>query len=298
MSESTSSSLPLGPGALIEAARSKKGLHIATLAAQLKVSPTRLEALEREQWDKLPDLTNARALATTVCRALGLDPAPVLAGMPRASGDELDRVTVGLNEPVRSGHALSMPRWGLFLLALAVVGVVLGIRYWPRGDAAAEPAMAAADTPVAAVEPQASEPSGNVPASASDAASLPPTPMVVAASQPVAVGAAPALAPAAQAASVVATTAAQGSPTSAAPVGDTLLEIRATAGESWVSVVDASGSSLASRLLLSGETLRLQAQAPVRLVLGNAPALSLSWRGQNQALEGYEQRRVARLELK
>jgi hypothetical protein len=34
------------------------------------------------------------------------------------------------------------------------------------------------------------------------------------------------------------------------------------------------------------------------VVLGNAPVLELRWRGQAQALEGYEQRRVAKLELK
>ena len=73
----------LSAGALIRAAREKRGLHVAALAASIKVSPRKLEALEADRYAELPDLTFTRALAHTVCRALKVDPEPVLASCRR-----------------------------------------------------------------------------------------------------------------------------------------------------------------------------------------------------------------------
>ena len=61
MSESTPESL--SAGALLRAAREKQGLHIAALAASIKVTPRKLDALEHDRWDELPDATFTRALA-------------------------------------------------------------------------------------------------------------------------------------------------------------------------------------------------------------------------------------------
>lgn len=273
---------PQGPGALLEAARRRQGLHIAALAAQLKVSPARLEALEAERWDELPDPTHARALATSVCRVLGIDAATVLAGMPRGAGAALERVSAGLNEPVREAAMLRAAslRWGL-LIALLLLLAALAFKFWPRADEAA-PLSSAVELPL--------EPAADAPAQAASPLGMPASEAAVVASQ------------------VTSPMPSQAMPLAPQPVasaarppahGEAGLELRATQGASWVSVVDAAGNSLASRLLNQGESLSLPASgAPLRLVLGNAPALELSWRGQAQPLVGYEQRRVAKLELK
>ena len=66
------------------ARRAKRtGLHVATLAAALKVPVHKLEALEADDIDALPDAVFARALAASVCRSLKIDPAPVLAKSAR-----------------------------------------------------------------------------------------------------------------------------------------------------------------------------------------------------------------------
>lgn len=271
-----------GPGALLEAARRRQGLHIAALAAQLKVSPARLEALEAERWDELPDPTHARALATSVCRVLGVDAAAVLAGMPRGAGAGLERVNVGLNEPVREhkGFRGAGLRTGL-PIALLLLLAALAFAFWPPGsDELPAPQSTAIELPA---EP--------LPDAAASGAASPQVPAV----------AAPASAanPSAQPALPAQAVDGPGPMAGAHASSGQGLELRATQGASWVSVVDAAGNNLASRLLQQGESLSLPASgAPLRLVLGNAPALELSWRGQAQALEGYEQRRVARLELK
>ena len=54
---------------MLRAARQARGLHIAALAASIKVTQRKLEALEADRYDELPDMTFTRALAKTVCRS-------------------------------------------------------------------------------------------------------------------------------------------------------------------------------------------------------------------------------------
>ena len=87
------------PGEILRTARERQGLHIAALAAAIKVSPRKLDALEHDRWDELPDATFIRALAQTVCRTLKIDAAPVLARLPRAGALPLATGSGGLNAP-------------------------------------------------------------------------------------------------------------------------------------------------------------------------------------------------------
>src|ERR1700755_2602594 len=87
-------------GAWLRNARQQRGLHIAALAVMLKVPQAKLEALEADRFDQLPHATFAPALPTAMCRALRVDPAPVLALLPRTRDREFD-VRPGLNQPFR-----------------------------------------------------------------------------------------------------------------------------------------------------------------------------------------------------
>jgi cytoskeleton protein RodZ len=304
-----------GPGARLGAARRQQGLHIAALAAQLKVPVARLEALEAERWSELPDATHARALATSVCRVLNLDAAAVLAGMPRATGAALERVSAGLNQPVRDGAGWRAPRARLWAGAVLLLVLAAALALWPRdrglgewvgawteglssGQAAERSVVPTAssqptpptlpsptDSPVAADPSGAANPSA-VPPAGSEAAPFMPA------------GTANASNPASALAAPSAVISPPGGVT-LTPHGVARLDIEAHAGASWISVVDAKGISQAARMLTQGERFTLeQPEAPLRLVLGNAPALRLSWRGQPQALDAHTAARVARLELK
>src|SRR5512139_1471230 len=88
-------------GAMLRQARQAQGMHIAVLAAATKVPQRKLEALEADRFDELPDATFTRALAQTVCRTLKTDPAPVLALLPKAPGHRLEHVAEGINAPFR-----------------------------------------------------------------------------------------------------------------------------------------------------------------------------------------------------
>lgn len=67
--------------------------------------------------------------------------------------------------------------------------------------------------------------------------------------------------------------------------------------ECWVDVVDATGKRLVFGSRQAGEELNVRGMAPVKVLLGNAAAATLSFNGEAIDLSGYPTGRVARLTL-
>lgn len=290
-------------GALLRAARERRGLHIAALAAAIKVAPRKLDALENDRWHELPDANFTRALAQTVCRSLKIDARPVLDLLPPAEAAALESRAGSLNEPFREHGGRDDGGWAAqavrpmvvaaALLMAAAIAVYLAPAAWWSSDkvpvaapAPASAATAAASAPAAAASAGAAEPApAAAPAAASadmqaSAAAAPPR---MSAPMPSAAAAA-ALAPAAAVASA------------AAPAAGALV-LRASAA-SWMDVRDARGRVLLSRTLQPGEVVGLDGEAPLRLVVGNAASTEVVFRGQPVPLGPHTRDTVARLELK
>ena len=73
---------PATAGSLLRGAREAAGIHIEALAVALKVPVSKLEALEADKYEALLDTVFVRALASSVCRTLKLDPVQVLSLLP------------------------------------------------------------------------------------------------------------------------------------------------------------------------------------------------------------------------
>jgi len=305
MSDSIDAASPASSaGALLRHARQAQGLHIAALAAAIKVTPRKLELLESDQFDQLPDATFTRALAQTVCRALKIDAAPVLALLPRAGGQRLEQVGSGLNAPFRDRPGRMAPNeWAmlgnptLWIAVLLVVGALvvylMPAKWLPTaarnaigsgaGAASAPATAASAGTTIS--ETIVAAPTGTGAASAavsSDA--FPP-------SEPASSSAVGSAAP-------VATTepvANDATATSAAAPG--MLQLRPNA-QSWIEVTDARGAALISRLVEPGEAVDLDGKPPFKLKIGNAGATEVVFRGKPVELAPYVRDNVARFELK
>lgn len=282
-------------GALLKAAREKQGLHIAALAAAIKVSPRKLEALEANRLDELPDATFARALAQTVCRTLKIDPRPVLERLPAAGPQPLVPPDNGINEPFREGPARSarghddspLSRLAMRPMVLGAVLLLLAsvALYW-----------------LPPFERWAPAPVASVPAAPAASAALPPLPAASVASgvaqavpvapEAVASAAVPASAPLAE---TVFSAPRPGSASAAAAVA-ALLQLRVTEA-SWVEVRDARGATLLSRTVSPGEQVGLDGPPPLALVIGNAAATELVFRGRPVDLAGRSRDNVARLQL-
>jgi cytoskeleton protein RodZ len=282
-------------GALLKAAREKQGLHIAALAAAIKVSQRKLEALEGDRLDELPDATFTRALAQTVCRTLKIDARPVLDLLPPAAAVVLDTTSGSLNAPFRerpgreepglSGVALRPLVLGAGLLMLAAAAVYLvpaGLfnraPQTPPAVAlpATQPAAAETPPPVLVQAPMVVAPAASEPAPApSGAEPAMPAPVVAATSPPPA-----------------ATTAVA----AAAPAPAGLVQLKSREA-SWVEARDARGQVLLFRTVLPGESVGLDGTLPIRLTIGNAAATQLGFRGQPVDLVSRTRDNVARVEL-
>lgn len=293
-----SAAAPATAGALLRAAREKQGLHIAALAAAIKVAPRKLDALEHDRYDELPDATFTRALAQTVCRTLKIDAQPVLALLPNAEPVQLDTVAGSLNAPFRerpmrddgAGMAAAAIRpmtWaGLVLLVAAAAVYFVPAGTWQRLVAPDSPAPGVVQTPVAAAPAEpASAGAAGVPAPADAAAAV------------TLIGAAPAAA-ASAAAPVVETvhSAPPPDPAASPALVPRLVMLRST-DASWVEARDVRGQVLFSRVVQPGEAVGFDGALPIRLTIGNAPVTQLSFRGKAVDLLPSTRENVARIEL-
>lgn len=258
-------------GQLLREAREMHGLHLEVVAAALKVPVQKLAALEADDLALLPDPVFARALAASVCRALRVDPAPVLArlpGAPRASLAESDRAVGGAIKSTSHRNAgLGRTTQGLSRPLIAVVALLLGaaaLLFWVP--------QSAIDKVTAALAPQGGRspsaqgesttttdaPAGGTSEVAATGQAAPAAPLpATAASQP-AVAEAPAATPA----------------PAAAPASSEAIQITAK-GEAWVSVSEAGGRLLQQRTLANGETLALSGKLPLAVIIGRASAVDV-----------------------
>jgi cytoskeleton protein RodZ len=286
-------------GTLLREARQAQGMHIAALAALIKVAQRKLEALEGDRFDELPDATFTRALAQTVCRALKIDSAPVLALLPGPAGYRLEQVGEGINAPFRDRPGRHEPSdwsmlaspavWGPLLLLVAAAVVYLMPAGWLSRLQPAPAASSPTGAPVA-VESAASAPAVVL---------MPPAPVTDAASPSIGeVASAPTgLAAPVLAASAPAAATTQADASDAAGTGAGALQVR-TKAQSWIEVQDARSKVLLARMLQPGEIVALDGQPPLRLKIGNAGATDVIFRGQPVDLAPSTRDNVARLELK
>jgi len=279
-------------GALLRKARQAQGLHIAALAAAIKVTPRKLELLEADRHDELPDATFTRALAQTVCRTLKIDAAPVLALLPPPKGHRLEQVSEGLNAPFRehSGRldpgdwlaSLNRPGvWAPVLVLLAAAGLYFapaGMLHMPQFSMPA----------VLSSAPAAPEPGASTPAFAA-------TTGATAASAAPVEAAASAMVETVFSAPQESIAASSPGPTAPAVAG--VLQVSTTA-ESWIEVLDGKWQPLMSRMVQPGETVGLDGARPFRVKIGNAAVTQVVFRGQPVELAAYTRDNVAKLELK
>jgi cytoskeleton protein RodZ len=139
--QTTSTTPSLTAGSLLRDYREAQGFKLDVLAQALRVSPAKLEALEADRLEALPDAMFARALALAVCRQLKTDATPVLALLPTPDVSRLaPKNERGLDFPLDRPSFLPQSsfvtvvrmftpmRWAA--LAVFVVALIIGL--WPE----------------------------------------------------------------------------------------------------------------------------------------------------------------------
>lgn len=278
-------------GTMLREAREAAGLHVSAIAVSLKVPVKKLEALEADDLEQLPDAVFARALAATVCRSLKIDPEPVLARMPqlptpplKVGSQEtrirLDNRAAGLRLPSFGG----LPRPVVYLTAVLLVGTLV-VTLMPSltGTGGTEPI---------------GEPNGvaiqMVPSQASGGAGASPAPLEVPASAALTAQTAGAPLPVASSATPLTATMAI-LPTAAGVTG--AIAVLTTREASWAQVVDAAGLVHLRKTMDAGETARINGTLPLSVVIGRANAIDVVVRGKPFDLAPVTKDNVARFQI-
>ena len=267
------------PGGMLRQLREAAGVDPALVASAMKVSLQKLDALENDRFDELPDLTFARGLASAICRAFGADPAPVLERMPLAAPG-LRAQGKPINQPFRQpGDSPAPMLKSSFSKPLVIaIGVLL---------LAAAALWLLPTLPIQLTAPaqESTSADGEVQEPAAPAAE--PTPP---AEMPAGAASAEQTAPAAPQAS------ASAAEPAATSDGD-LLVFTANA-ETWLTVRDAQGKQLINRTLTSGETVKLTGEVPLSATVGRKDAVTVKVRGEPFDIKALSKTTVARFQVK
>lgn len=291
-------------GRMLRNAREAHGLHVGALAVSMKVPVKKLEALESDRFDLLPDAVFVRALASSVCRTLKIDAAPILDKLPRSHTPQLGPGDRAVNEPFYAyGKSGALSFSGLFakpsvVWVLVFMVATIAVFFWPElqkiplnnGD---DTAVEEQNSSLAAVgnlnvsegvtpipEPPIDAQAGTSPTQTLGSETASPGAVVPVIQKPLVD-------------SVAATT-------SGVDVNDStaqLLGLKAR-GPTWVKVVDAKGTVQLMKILVAGEAVRVGGVAPLSVVVGAADSLDVVVRGAPFELQSVARDNVARFEVK
>lgn len=274
-------------GDMLREAREAAGFSLEVVSQQLKLAPRQVKALEDCEFGLLPGRTFVRGFARNYARLLHLDPQVVLDALPGGAGSNAleapplhaTAITIG-HLPSAAKGGSGWLRWALPLLIIAAVAA--GTYQYLHGDLRLG---SAAPKPVPN-SPALADQGGNA---AANGGSALPTPVF----SPVtpdgnAAAARDGGAPGAEAGK------ASVAPVDGAAIAPVILVLR---GTSWIEVKDGTGRVVVSQMIAGGQTQSVVGAPPFDVVIGNAPAVSLSFRGQAVDLGPYTRQNVARLTL-
>lgn len=266
----------MGPGLMLAALRNERKLSVTDVAQRLKYGVRQIEALEAEEFGRLPGTTFVRGMIRGYAKLLAVDPEPLLKALEQryVPGE----VTVDLRAKGTPFLEGSKRGTGLYLsLSLLMLVAIGGVLYeWHSGGAVWTRIVAGSS---AALQIEHKPPP----------ATPPPAPQAVS-EAPVVASAAPA-APALPAAAPPPSTAPSPEPRSE---GRIRLEVDS---ESWVEIRDKDGKALISQLVPAGTRRTLVGYPPLSVVIGNAAAARLTYNDNPVDLKPYVKIEVARLTL-
>lgn len=252
--------------------RADKGLGVAEIAAQLRYSAKQIEALESDDYARLPGMTFVRGMIRGYAKILGVPSAPMLEVLEQRHVPP--PVTVDLRAtrvPFPDGKARSTRVYAWLCAAMLVV--VAGVFYeWNFGlpQIFGDPSPAA---PQEVARSQAVEPA--IPASPPPAEQVPAETVA---------------APVQDARPPAAATVAQ------VPRGAASLRFDFQK-DAWVEVKDATGRTLIAQINQAGTQSTIEGTPPFALIIGNATNVKMSYGDKPLDLAQYIKFDVARFTL-
>lgn len=282
------------PGASLAARRAERSMSLQDVAQRLKYSVRQIEALEQDDYPRLPGTTFVRGMIRNYAKLLDTDAAPLLRELERRNIPA--QVSVDLRAkrvPFLDGSkSKRATRVYAALSVLVVAAAAAVIVEWQFGDlmswpGAAKPGESQSGAPASGAVPLQQDAAIRVPEVKSQAQSE-MKPIEGRAQAPATASPSPPT-PAAAAALVGTPLADTGS-----HKGRIVLKFDQ---ESWVQIKQADGRTLLSQLNRAGTEQEIGGSPPFDIVIGNASSVRLQYNGQPVDLRPHFKVDVARLKL-
>ncbi|HVM76267.1 MAG TPA: RodZ domain-containing protein [Candidatus Saccharimonadales bacterium] len=114
-------------GERLKRERELREVTLEEITSATRIGPRFLEALENEEWEKLPGGVFNRGFVRSVARYLGLDEEAFLAEYDLAHGAQAAAVSEKRNDPIPSP-----PKWIPATLVLAILALIAGLFFGGR----------------------------------------------------------------------------------------------------------------------------------------------------------------------
>jgi len=275
----SSSQAGQGPGRLLRQAREKTKLSLDDLSAQIKLARPTLDALERDDFAHLNEPVYVRGYYRKLSKVLPVLEADLIAAYDRVAGHRAppspSKLILAGGADLGSGRRVSVTT----AISIVLLGLLIGaMAFWGKNRSAEPPAAPVVTAPSTPVTP--------APESTQGQPQLEPGPVTPVAPEvaPEPVTATPAPAIAAPSATATTTSPIVTPPpapqaASVTPSSSGALQIKFN-GTSWAEVKDATGKVLISGLVEAGNTQGLDGLPPFVVFLGNAPGVTITYKGQ------------------
>lgn len=297
---------PVSYGARLASQRQSAGLGVTDVAAQLRLHPNQVRAIEQEDLTRLPAPAYVRGFVRSYARMLKIDPSPLLNDLNAKLEPARESVVDGGATDYSAAHAASrerkLPQWmfGTALLVLIALGVVGWLANQPQQQPQSPAPVAVAAVPAAAPGPTATESVAPLTLSQIPASQAPVSQAAVSEAMAREAAAGEAAASTAAADPVPAPTD-SAEPTVASSViagaAAPTLVLRFS-GASWAEVTDRGGKILLSQLNSEGAEHALDGELPLTVVIGDANFASVEVRGGAFNLRPFIRNNVARFTIK
>jgi cytoskeleton protein RodZ len=284
----------VGPGRMLSRLRNERKLSVADVAQRLKYGARQIEALEAEEFGRLPGTTFVRGMVRGYAKLLEIDPLPVLKALERRHVPGIVSVDLRAKRvPFPEGGRRRRSTRAYLALSLGALVTVATVLYeWQFGGL---PWAKVAQAPQQGLPPktrvpepvQPTERQAPVPAAMEHPAATP-------APAPVAAKIAPPIVPVAKPSLPAAQPLQSYEPSAGQAAGRIRLEVDS---DSWIEIKEENGRTLMSQLVPAGSRRVIAGRPPLSVVIGNAAAVRLMYNDAPVDLKPYIKIEVARLTL-
>ena len=256
-------------GKMLSEARERLGLTVEDVASQIKFAPRQIEALEAEDYLRLPEAVYLRGFVRSYAKILHLDPQALLAALPQKKAVTGEIIPDSVGEPFPNVHSALRQNVIWLSAALVLIIVVLGFALWHFATPPEQSKITQVETPISLPAEMQITPAQTITDISTIESAEPKTQAPLAAGQSSVHSANILDSRLSQQKQTITSEAQPDTPT---PITSLRLIFSA---DSWAEIKDKDKKVLSSRIHPGGSELNVSGRAPFSILIGHASTVQL-----------------------